>query len=70
MYYKSDWRYPEKIDQRYKYGYGKAQGLTITPTHKQYYSHNYYGIPINCGDHVNRERLSRKVPRARGQAST
>jgi hypothetical protein len=41
--------------------YGKGLGPRITSRHERYHGHNYYGIPIDCDDPVNRERLPRDV---------
>jgi hypothetical protein len=49
--------------------YSKRPGPRITPRHEQQHGHSSYGIPIDCGNHVNRDRLPIEVPRAREQAS-
>ena len=70
MYYDREWRYPETEPQKYKYVFGKSAGTHITARHVVREPHEYYAIPIDRGDEINRRRMPDYVPRARGPAGT
>jgi hypothetical protein len=64
MYYDRDWRFPDSIQHKHKYVFGKAPGMCWNPRFPENARHEYYSILVDPGD-IDNAHLPAYVPRAR-----